>query len=149
MKIVLRGSTRVVKNHLEEDEEEISSPAVLAMVASKKDELASLYNEDAAFSQYCHDGSELANALASRLKLGGWVELIFDADAEKLFVETCYESTDALSAEEIQFLVVQTIGQWSDGSGGSAMDDFCEFIEPYYVELDEFDPTCVSVTTDE
>lgn len=146
MKIVLRGSTRVVKNHLEDDEEEITSPSVLQMIASKQAELEGLCDDDSAFSQYCHDGSPMADSLLKRIKLGGWVRLIYDQSAGKLFVETEYESVDDLSQEEIQYLVNETLGQWSDGVGSSAMDNFAEFIEPYYVELDEFEPENVAVT---
>lgn len=148
MKIVLRGSTRVVKNHLEEDEEDVTSPDVFRMIASKNSELESLYDEDSAFSQYCHDGSAFADALLKRIKPGGWVRLIYDDTEKKLFVETEYESMDDLSEEEIKFLVRETLGQWSDGAGGSAMDRFCDFIDPYYTELDEFEPENVVVIID-
>ncbi len=93
MKIVLRGSTRVVKNHLEDDEEDVSAPDVLEMIAGKDKDLQSLYNEDSAFSQYLHDGSELANTIAAALTVGGWVRLVYDREQQKLFVETEYEAS--------------------------------------------------------
>ena len=146
MKLILRGKTQVVKNHLEDDEEDVTSPEILKMLASKDAELQSLYDEDAAFSQYLHDGSEFADRIMARVKLGGWVRLIYDETQQKLFVETEYEAERVLSEEEINYLVKATVGQWSDGSGGAAMDDFSEIIDPYYVEIDEFDPADVIVT---
>jgi hypothetical protein len=145
MKIVLRGSTRVVKNHLENDEEDVSSADVLKMIASKNDELQSLFNDEAAFSQYLHDGSEQADSIVGRLIPGGWVSLVFDDSDGRLYVETGYEAKGDLAPDEIEFLVRETLGQWSDGAGGSAMDDFSEFIDPYYVELDEYRPENVVV----
>lgn len=146
MKIVLRASTHVVKNHLEDDQEDVNSPDIFRMIASKNNELEALYDDDSAFSQYCHDGSDLADAILKRIKPGGWVRLVYDETLQNLFVETAYESTDDLSDDEIQFLVRETLGQWSDGAGGSAMDDFSGYIEPYYVELDEINPENVTVT---
>ena len=146
MKLILRGKTLVVKNHLEDDEEDVTSPEILKMLASKDAELQSLYNEDAAFSQYFYNGTEFADSLMARVKPGGWLRLIYDETQQKLFVETEYEAEGALSEEEIKFLVKATVGQWSDGSGGAAMDDFSEFIDPYYVEIYEFDPADVKVT---
>lgn len=146
MKLILRGKTQVVKNHLEDDQEDVTSPEILKMLASKDPELQSLYNEDAAFSQYLHDGTDFAEQLIARVEFGGWVRLIYDDAQQKLFVETEYDVDGQLNEEEIEFLVNATVGQWSDGAGGSAMDDFSEFINPYYVEIDEFDPTDVQVT---
>ncbi|MEZ4731209.1 MAG: hypothetical protein R3E79_29170 [Caldilineaceae bacterium] len=54
MKLVLRGFTRVIKNHLEDDEEDVSSPDIFRMIAAKNKELESLYDEEFAFSQYSH-----------------------------------------------------------------------------------------------
>ena len=146
MKLILRGKTQVVKNHLEDDEEDVTSPEILKMLASKDAELQSLYDEDAAFSQYVHDGSEFADSFMARVKLGGWVRLIYDEAQQELFVETEYEAEGVLSEEEIKYLVKATVGQWSDGSGGAAMDNFSEIIDPYYVEIYEFDPADVKVT---
>ena len=146
MKLILRGKTQVLKNHLEDDEEEITSPDVLRMLATKDAELQSMYDEDGAFSQYIHDGSEFADTLMARIKFGGWVRLIYDDAEQKLFVETEYEAEGQLNEEEINFLVEGTVGQWSDGSGAAAMDNFSEVIDPYYVEIDEYDAADVKVT---
>lgn len=147
MKMILRGSTRVFKNHLEADQEEITSPEILRMLASKNSELAALYDEESAFSQYCHDGSAFAAALLNRITPGGWVSLIYDEAAAQLLVETEYESSDDLSEEEITFLVRETLGQWSDGAGCNAMDRFSDSIHPYYVELNASDPEQVVIST--
>lgn len=146
MKLILRGSTSVVKNHLEDDEEEVNDVAVFADIASRNEELQSLYDEEYAFINYCDDGTEFSQSIRDRVKTGGWVSLVFDPEQKKLFVETTYESEASLSDDEIQFLVRETMGQWSDGGGSAAMDSFSDSIEPYYVELDEFDPDNVKVT---
>lgn len=146
MKITLRGATEVFKNHLEDDQEDVTDLATLKEIASKNDQLQTLYDaEISAFSQYCHDGSDMANEVIGALDHGGWVSLVFDTADEKLYVETTYDSSRDLTDEEIQFLVRETLGQWSDGAGGAAMDDFSEFIEPYYVELSEFEEENVQV----
>ena len=146
MKLILRGSTSVVKNHLEDDEEEVDDPAVFADIAGKNDQLQELYDEEFAFTQFCDDGTEFSQSVRDRVKTGGWVSLVYDPDQKKLFVETTYESEEPLTEDEILFLVRETVGQWSDGGGGAAMDNFSESIEPYYVELDEFEPENVKVT---
>ena len=124
MRIVLRGTTEVVKNHLEDDEEQVTSPDILQMLALRSAELESMYDNHGAFSQYCDDGSEFATTLLKRIKFGGWVRLVYDELSQKLFVETEYESNEALTEAEIQFLAKETVGQWSDGAGAAAMDIF-------------------------
>jgi hypothetical protein len=108
--------------------------------------IKALYDDAGAFTQYLHDGSEFATELLERIKFGGWVRLVYDEATEKLFVETEYECEGKLTEKEIAFLVEATVGQWSDGAGGAAMDQFSECIEPYYVEIDEYDPKNVAVT---
>ena len=135
MKLKLQGPTEVVENHLEDDEEEVTSPDVLRMIASRTDELTAIYTDQLAFTHFLSDGSSTADAVLPSLKTGGWIRLVVNDAGDALLVETELESDRALNQDEIDFLVRRTIAQWTDGAGAGALDSFSEAIEPYYVEV--------------
>ena len=143
MKFLIRGRTNVVKNHLEDDEEDVSDPKVLRDIASKNKILAGLVEPEMLFGEYVDDGSEMGKSVSDAITGGGWVSLSFDEPSGHLLVSTEYELGRKLNATELQFLTKETLGQWSDGGGGGAMDEFSEHIEPYYVDvypyLDDYD----------
>lgn len=143
MKVVICGRTNVVRNHLEDDEQDVTDPEILKMIASKNDVLADLSEPDLLFPEFINDGTELGETVSQAVGGGGWVSLGYEAGSGHLLVTTEYDLKRPLNKQELEYLVKDTVGQWSDGGGGAAMDDFAEHIEPYYVDvypfLDDYD----------
>ena len=135
MRICFRGRTSVVKNHLEDNETEISDVEVFRDIAGKSHLIENAYHPKEAFTQYIHDGTPFATELLKVIEPGGWIRFVFDEETQRLLVETEYKTRRPLAAQELEYLTKETVGQWSDGGGGYLADIFSENIDPYYVDI--------------
>lgn len=76
-----------------------------------------------------YDGDVCANYLDHNLLndtsiVGGAIQIAFDPERGGLRVVSEYWSPAALAPDQLQALVDQTLGQWSDGIGEASFDDW-------------------------
>lgn len=135
MRIIFQGRTSILKNHLEDDETEISDQALFREIAGKSHFIENTYNPREAFTQYIHDGSPFATELLKVIEPGGWIRFVYDEETQGLLVETEYKTSRPFTTQELAYLMKETVGQWSDGAGGYLADTFSEHIDPYYVDI--------------
>lgn len=152
MKLRIIGRTGVVKNHLEDDEQEVFDIEIYKTILSKNQVLVDAQDPDMLFQNFMDDGTENAQSVVNAITSGGWVSLELDENTNYLNIVTEYETNRELTKNEIEFVVSETVAQWSDG-GGSALDHFSDEIAPFYVDpypyFDDYDPDKPKVTTAE
>ena len=78
-----------------------------------------------------YDGDLCANYLDHELLndvsiVGGAIQIAFDPQRGELRVASEYWSPAALNADQLQALVDQTLGQWSDGIGEACFDEWSQ-----------------------
>lgn len=101
-KVVIRGDAMVHS----------ASRNVKAPMRGKSLEKFDGVSDDAEFSEYFHEGPLLKAGIT-----GGYMEFVFDKEANNLFAETTYQIERRLTPEEETALIEYTQGQWSDGIG--------------------------------
>ena len=102
--VIIEGFAAVFR-----DKEQITDPRILAS-------LVPLAYEDEVFTDYL-GGTPVRDALLSALERSGVLRFNHEPGADLLTVGVEFRSRRALSEAELQELVSDTLGQWSDGIG--------------------------------
>jgi len=93
-----------------DDMEPVTDPALLAPL----DSFASSREEEDSFAFYID--APLLRPVGLK---GGFIDLRYDSDENRLYVVTEYDSPRRLSSSELDLLIEHTTDQWSDGLGES------------------------------
>lgn len=104
----------------DENEEPIAEPAIFCKLDGAED------------ADFC--ANYLDFDLADLGVIGGTVRLIYDPDAKQLRVTTEYQCPVALTDDQLEQLIDETRGQWSDGIGENCFNDLEDEI-PGHIDL--------------
>lgn len=130
MKITITGPAAAIESSTEQ---EIVNPAVLRKFhGCKSDDSCVEYFDD---------------SLGEIGLIGGYLEFVFDEPSQRLRITTVYQLPRLLKKKELESLVKDTQGQWSDGIGENGVESSDENVQldPYPMLIGGIDVNDVTV----